>query len=263
MFSEASNSMKTAYRPFAGYRINLFIYILSLQFLTGCAGPKIALRPAPQPSQTTRLENGKMIIESKKEHLVYVRPLRTEVHAKQRLEFLVMVGNQGSSPFEFSIGDVAVRLDDQFLKTYTFEELQQEIANNAAALAAMGMVYSANASMNASFAQTHINAALAPNASLNYSLNQLNAGMPYAQQADQYSNMANQMQTLSLATSAQAGGLGSILRHTVIPPGAVGGGIVTVDSLKSAEPHTITLTVNPLEETHIFTFTTSIPEPRK
>jgi len=116
------------------------------------------LSPSVGKNKQVGVEGGKILIDSPGKHMVFVRIVAPRPFAKPRMKFLVAVGNQGEEAITFSPSKVSVRLDEQRLKVFAYEGLQKELADQAVAMAAVSMLYAANVSQNASFAQYHLNA---------------------------------------------------------------------------------------------------------
>ncbi len=241
--------------PLIFVNINLSTSLLSLLFLTACAGPKMALRPLPQAGQTTRLEQGQTVIESTNKHLVMVRPLQTEVRAKQRLQFLVVVGNRGQEPFDLALSNISVTANDQPLKLWTYEEQKRQIETAAAWMAVATGLSAASASINAAMPQPPSGTLYVPGAGgVNYSMTQVNPANTAVQQATIQANMNAQLQSISATSTLQLQGIDAVLRSTTIVPGAAAGGVVTADGFKKAGTYAVKLTVNAQDKPHTFQF---------
>ncbi|HEY1173365.1 MAG TPA: hypothetical protein VGH19_18495 [Verrucomicrobiae bacterium] len=223
---------------------------------TACAGPRYAVQPVLNSELKSHHQQGMVVLESDKKHVVTVRPLQNQVRAKERLKFLVAVGNQGQEPFEFSLDDVQVSDNDQPLKLYSYEEQKREIENAAALMALAAGINAASASINAAMPQTtYANLSVPGGGSMNYQLTTFNPANAAAQQAAIQANLSSEMQAISAGSAAQLNSLSAVLRQNTVKPGLAAGGVVMVQAVKTLGSHEIKLHVQAEQEDHEFTFT--------
>lgn len=234
-------------------KAKLTLFALPL-YLCACAGPRYAIQPAAQVGQTTHHEQGSVVLTSEKKNVVNVRPIYEQVQQKQRLQFLVVAGNRGTEPFQFSGTNVDVKIDGQSVKVYSFEEQKREI-ESAAMWAAVAAGLSAGvSSVNAALPQTTYGTVYTPRGNVNYNVTQWNSADAAAQQAVAQANLNQQMQAISASSAAQLGSLGSVLRLNTVAPGAAAGGVVTADGIKGDGPHQVTVNVSLPDEVHSLEF---------
>jgi len=230
------------------------IFLASALLITGCAGPKYAITPVPGQGQSTRMDQGRTVVESSRKNLVMASAVDDVVRKKQRLRFLVTTGNRGEQPFDFSYDNINLLRNGETVRLVSYENRKKEIETAAAWAAVAAGLNAASASMRAAMPQTTYTTLHGPGGSANVALTTYNPTAAAIQQQQINANMNMQMNQIMDSSSAQLNALSAVLRPTTIKPGGAAGGVVICEGFKSGDNHELVLEVSLPDEKHEFRF---------